>query len=164
VTRNVETEPVAWAGPAPWLAMGGACAIFDAEGRILLVRHTYGRLNWELPGGGSDPGEAPGETATREVREETGLHVRLERLTGVYFEPGPRPGHAHGPIMHFVFHATPTDDRPPEAMPPEIGDVGWWPLDALPLPISDFTELRIQDAAAGAPASVARVEPRTWRE
>jgi 8-oxo-dGDP phosphatase len=54
---------------------GAACAIFDSHGRVLLVRHTYGRLNWELPGGGSEPGEGPDETAARELREETGLRA-----------------------------------------------------------------------------------------
>ncbi|MEA2673920.1 MAG: hypothetical protein QOI92_1112, partial [Chloroflexota bacterium] len=33
------------------VAVGAACAIFDDQGRVLLVHHTYGRLNWEIPGG-----------------------------------------------------------------------------------------------------------------
>ena len=48
--------------------MGAACAIFDGRGRILLVHHTYGRLNWELPGGIVEAGEAPDEAARRELR------------------------------------------------------------------------------------------------
>lgn len=68
------------------MAVGAACAIFDDRGRILLVRHTYGRLNWELPGGMAIPGEAPDETARRELLEETGMEPTLDRLTGVYFE------------------------------------------------------------------------------
>ena len=153
-----------YAGPPPIVGMGAACVLFDAEGRVLLVRHTYGRLNWELPGGGSEPGESPDETAIRELREETKLDAELVRLTGTYFEPGPQPDHDHGPIIHFVFEARPNGDRAPVACPPEIGDVGWWPLDALPTPISDFTERRIHDAANGNPAGLTRFEPRTWRE
>src|SRR5215203_5156994 len=144
--------------------MGGACALFDGEGRILLVRHTYGRLNWELPGGGSDPGESPDETAVREIREETSLDVEIDRLAGAYYEVGPRPGHDHGPILHFVFVAHARDGAAvPVPEPPEIDAVGWWPLDALPTPMSDFTERRIRDAASGAPASVTRIEGRAWR-
>ena len=75
-------EPV-YSGPAPVIAMGGAFALFDDEGRVLLVRHTHGRLNWEIPDGGAEPGEAPDETAIREMREETGLDVAVNRLTGV---------------------------------------------------------------------------------
>lgn len=151
-------------GPSPVIAMGGACAIFDTDGRVLLVRHTYGRLNWELPGGAAEPGESPDETAIREVREETGLDVALERLTGAYYEAGPSAGHDHGPILHFVFLGRERDGRAPAARPPEIGAIGWWPLDALPTPISDFTERRILDAASGREAGVVRFEGRTWRE
>jgi 8-oxo-dGTP diphosphatase len=153
-----------YSGPPPIVAMGGACVLFDADGRVLLVRHTYGRLNWELPGGASEPGESPDETAIREIREETGLAVELERLTGVYYEAGARPGHDHGPILHVVFAAHATGDGQPEARPPEIGAVGWWPLDDLPAPMSDFTERRIRDAAAGSEASVVRFEGRVWRD
>jgi ADP-ribose pyrophosphatase YjhB (NUDIX family) len=40
-----------------------------------------------VPGGGFEAGEAPWEAAVREVREETGLTVRLTNLTGVYVKP-----------------------------------------------------------------------------
>jgi len=154
-----------YTGPPPVIAMGGACALFDAEGRVLLVRHTYGRLNWELPGGGAEPGESPDETAVREIREETGLDVEIDRLTGAYYEVGPRPGHAHGPILHFVFLVRARGAGEPVAVakPPEIDDVGWWSLDSLPTPISDFTERRVRDAASGAPAAITRIDGRTWR-
>lgn len=41
----------------PGRFVGVAAAVIDPSGRILLVRHTYGRLSWELPGGVSEPGE-----------------------------------------------------------------------------------------------------------
>ncbi len=31
-------------------SVGAAAFIFDKEGRVLMVKHTYGPLNWELPG------------------------------------------------------------------------------------------------------------------
>ena len=140
--------------------LGAACAIFDGGGRVLLVRHTYGRLNWELPGGGSEPGETPDETATRELLEETCLRAEVDRLTGVYFEPDPDVG----PMLHFVFRCRWHDRLDPAASSPEVNDVRYWPLDDLPRPISDFTERRIQDAALDRPVRVERVSTRHWRE
>jgi 8-oxo-dGTP pyrophosphatase MutT (NUDIX family) len=134
--------------------------IFDGGGRVLLVRHGYGRLNWELPGGGAEAGESPSETAKRELREETGLVGEPDRLTGVYFEPG----HEFGPVLHFVFLCSLRDGPEPVAAPPEIIDVGYWPLDGLPTPISDFTERRIRDASIGAPARLESIARRSWRE
>ena len=152
-----------YSGPPPVIAMGGACVVFDEAGRVLLVRHTYGRLNWELPGGGAEPDESPDETALREILEETGLEVEIERLTGVYYEAEPRPGSRQGPLLHFVFRARATGTTPPTPSSPEIGELGWWPLDALPTPISDFTERRVGDALEGRTVEVVRVGPRVWR-
>jgi 8-oxo-dGTP diphosphatase len=146
--------------PVQRTALGAACVIFDDEGRVLLVHHTYGRLNWELPGGGSEPGEAPDETATRELLEETGLRAELDCLTGVYFEPD----HDVGPMLHFVFRGRWHDRLDPVASSPEVSDVRYWPIDDLPTPISDFTERRIQDAVLDGPVRVGRVVSRQWRE
>ena len=109
---------------------------------------------------GSDAGEAPDETAQRELLEETGLHAIPDRLTGVYFEPD----HDFGPMLHFVFGFAWHDRFSPVASSPEIADVGYWPVAALPRPISDFTELRIRDAAGDGPPRVSRVVKRQWRE
>jgi 8-oxo-dGTP diphosphatase len=65
--------------------LGSAAAILDDAGRILLVKHSYGRLNWELPGGLAESGESPVETVTREVREETGLLVDSSHVRGDHF-------------------------------------------------------------------------------
>ncbi len=58
-------------------------AVFDAAGRVLLVRERRdGR--WTLPGGWADVGEGLAAGAVREVREESGYVVRYDRLLGVY--------------------------------------------------------------------------------
>lgn len=55
--------------------------ISDREGRILMVRQSHeGRDIWMVPGGGMEEGENAIEAAVREVREETGLEVRIKRL------------------------------------------------------------------------------------
>ncbi|ORC24504.1 phosphohydrolase [Rothia nasimurium] len=73
-----------------------AYALIVQEGRILLSRWVPHlpelQPGWTLPGGGMDPGEQPGQTAVREVFEETGYTVELDALLGVhagYFEPEP---------------------------------------------------------------------------
>jgi 8-oxo-dGTP pyrophosphatase MutT (NUDIX family) len=140
-------------------ALGAACVIFDGGGRVLLVHHTYGRLNWELPGGGSEPGEAPDETARRELLEETGLRAELDRLTGVYFEPD----HDVGAMLHFVFRCKWHERLDPVASSPEVSEVRYWPVADLPTPISDFTERRIRDAVVDQPVRLGRVTERRWR-
>src|SRR5437588_1161753 len=59
--------------------------IFD-DGRILLA-HRRDINWWNLPGGGMEVGETVDEALRREVREETGLVVEIERLVGVYSKP-----------------------------------------------------------------------------
>ena len=55
--------------------------IFDDKGRILLCEHTYRKFHpWGLPGGGLEYGETPQNGVRREVREETGLEVQVEKL------------------------------------------------------------------------------------
>jgi len=143
-------------------ALGAAVVIADLTGRTLLVRHAYGRHNWEIPGGGTEAGESVVETAVREAREELGVAIVIERLTGVYWEPG--RGGDRG-VHHFVFRAA--LDAPLPAAPPdprEIEEWIWASLDAPPRPISDFTLLRIRDALAGEPATVATIGARVWLE
>ncbi len=59
--------------------------IFDG-GRILLALRRDIDW-WNLPGGGMEQGETVEEAVLREVREETGLQVAVERLVGVYSKP-----------------------------------------------------------------------------
>ena len=65
-------------------------AIFSLDGGILLVQRgiepSYGK--WVFPGGYVDRGESLEAAAIREVKEESGLDVRLTRLLGVYSSPG----------------------------------------------------------------------------
>ncbi|MFN0071684.1 MAG: NUDIX domain-containing protein [Chloroflexota bacterium] len=141
--------------------LGAAAVILDDAQRILLVHHTYGKFNWELPGGYSESNESPTETALREVHEETGLVVAATRLTGVYYEPE-RPG--IGPEMvHFVFHCDIVDaDQFSSTTSPEIGDCRFFPRDKLPRPISDFTLRRMDDAFSGGNPMPLTIPSRSW--
>ena len=56
---------------------------FDQGDRVLLVRHVEGN-DWTTPGGMIEPYELPADAAVREMWEETGLHVALTHVVGVF--------------------------------------------------------------------------------
>ena len=60
--------------------------VTNAEGKILLERRRD-NARWGLPSGVMEIGETIGETIVREVKEETGLDIRVDYLVGVYTNP-----------------------------------------------------------------------------
>jgi ADP-ribose pyrophosphatase YjhB (NUDIX family) len=73
--------------------VGADAAMFDHDGRILLVRRTDDS-QWCLPCGWVEPGESPAEAAVRETHEETGLKVEVARLVDVFTR---KPNIGYGP-------------------------------------------------------------------
>ena len=70
--------------------MIAALVFIQHEHAILLVKQAYGRRYWSLPGGVVEYGESVDQAAIREVKEETGLDVRLRRVVGIYTKPEER--------------------------------------------------------------------------
>jgi 8-oxo-dGTP pyrophosphatase MutT (NUDIX family) len=68
------------------LVVAASAVVTDEAGRIVLQRRVDNEL-WALPGGGMHVGESIRDTAIREVREETGLHVVVDQVIGVYSDP-----------------------------------------------------------------------------
>ena len=58
------------------------CVILDDLGRILLLHRREPHAQWELPGGKIEDGEDAIKTAMREISEELGITVVLERELG----------------------------------------------------------------------------------
>ena len=82
--------------PAPKTPLLAAdCAVFDARGRVLLIRrkHPPFQGRYALPGGFVEIGETVAEAARRELAEETGIAVEAGalRLVGVYSDPARDP-------------------------------------------------------------------------
>lgn len=73
-------------GPARLLLPSVSAQLFDAGGRLLLVRQRDMEI-WSTPGGMIEPDERPADAVVREVWEETGLHVRPERIVAVFGGP-----------------------------------------------------------------------------
>lgn len=105
--------------------VGAGVVVSDAAGRILLVRRNHeprmGR--WAFPSGFVDAGEVVEDAAVREVREETGVEVRLDDLLGVYSEAGEQ--------VIFVAYAGTLIAGEPRAGDEAI-EVGLFAPDALP--------------------------------
>ena len=78
-----------------------AALIRNPEAEILLQRTASGV--WSVPAGAIDPGEAPAQAVVREVREETGLHVRPCRIVGVFGgNPGFRYTYSNGDEVEYL--------------------------------------------------------------
>jgi len=65
-----------------------ACALVDADGRVLLAERPAGKSMaglWEFPGGKVEAGERPEETLIRELKEELGIVVSEPCLAPLTF-------------------------------------------------------------------------------
>jgi 8-oxo-dGTP diphosphatase len=65
-----------------------ACALVDADGRVLIAERPPGRTMaglWEFPGGKIEAGERPEETLIRELKEELGIVVKEACLAPLTF-------------------------------------------------------------------------------
>jgi len=75
--------------------------VFDDQQRVVLVRHSEGG-RWTTPGGAVEPHERPADAAVREMWEETGLHVELLRVIGVYGGPEFTTTYRNGDSVSFM--------------------------------------------------------------
>jgi 8-oxo-dGTP diphosphatase len=70
------------------IVLVAACALVDADGRVLLAQRPEGKSMaglWEFPGGKIEHGERPEETLIRELKEELGITVREDCLAPLTF-------------------------------------------------------------------------------
>ena len=103
-------------------------ALIEVDGRMLMgrrSRHSASPGMWSFPAGYVDRGEKVEDALVREVREETGLAVRIEALLGLYSATG-------NPVALAVYVATPVGG----ALAPDDDLVGLacFPFDAPPEP------------------------------
>jgi 8-oxo-dGTP pyrophosphatase MutT (NUDIX family) len=66
-----------------FLNCAGGC-IFDKSGKLLLQKRSINNDEWGFPGGAMNIGETAEAAAIREIKEETGYNVIVDKLVGVY--------------------------------------------------------------------------------
>jgi 8-oxo-dGTP pyrophosphatase MutT (NUDIX family) len=104
---------------------GVKCVLTDGE-RVLLVRHTYGHRDWDLPGGNVRRSEAASEAASREIEEELGIRVADWDALGDIL----RISYGCQDTLH-CFHAE-VDHPTLKLNGAEIADAHWFGERALP--------------------------------
>ncbi len=120
---------------------GVKCVLTDGE-RVLLVRHTYGHREWDLPGGAVRRGEEPERAATREMQEELGVVVEAWTNLGAV-----SAGIDHRRDTMHCFAAD-IAGRPITMDPCELSAVRWFSRGQLPDDLGRFVT-RILALATG---------------
>lgn len=109
----------------------GAGVLVVQEGRLLLLKRAYHPWKgaWNLPAGYVEVDETPEQAAIREVQEETGLVVTLDRLLGNYFfDDDPR---GNGLLAAYLGRATGGE----LTLTDETTEFGFFAPEALPEPL-----------------------------
>lgn len=130
------------------MTMGVRAAVFDKEGRVYLVRHTY-MPGWHLPGGGIEGGQCAREALDMELAEEG--HIRLlsePDLFGIY------QNRIAAPRDHVLLYVVRDFEQAgPRAPDRELAETGFFALDALPEHTTAATRRRLREILEGlAPA------------
>ena len=116
----------AWFKLSRGLTLGVRGIVRDAEGRVLLIEHTYTH-GWFLPGGGVERGESAEQSLARELVEEVGVRLTgRARLVSIHSNDTYHKGD------HVLVYLAESWEPCPPTQKGEIHQIGWFALDALP--------------------------------
>lgn len=97
------------------------------DGERMLLARSAGSARWSFVGGGVEPGDHPADALRREVREELGVGVRVEGISGVYGGPDLIVEYPNGDRVAYVTTAYVCSLlEPPIADGIEIAELGWF--------------------------------------
>jgi 8-oxo-dGTP diphosphatase len=129
----------------------------DAEQRLLMIKHPH--RGWELPQGHVEQGEDLITAAGREVLEESGYEIEIERLLAVFTKLSPEPS-----SVIFGFLARPAGGEATTSA--ESLEIGWFDeAIARDLPEHPVNRARLQrllDSGSGIDYSSYRMSPFEW--
>jgi ADP-ribose pyrophosphatase YjhB (NUDIX family) len=109
-------------------------AVFDAAGRILMVREVVDGNRWTLPGGWADVNQTPAQSVVREVFEESGYRVRAVKLAAVWDRARQvQPPMAFSVVRMFFVCALEGGEA---ATSLETSEVGWFAESDIPADLS----------------------------
>jgi len=130
------------------LTVGVRGLVFDAQGRVFLIKHSY-VSGWHLPGGGVEPGESLGAALARELREEGNIElIGPPELYAIYWNRriSRRDHVALYVVRSFRQSAPPQPNR-------EIVAHGFFPPDAFPEGTTAATRARVIEVLGGRSAA-----------
>ncbi len=128
-------------------SLGASVVVIQAESVLLTLREDF--QVWCLPGGAVETGESVAEAAIREVYEETGVKIGLDRLIGIYYN-NQQGGHQ----SLFLAHPVAGEPRPDGH---ETLKAQWFSLGQLPELFIGLHRLYIQEALENGPSVVCRI-------
>jgi len=112
--------------------MAVAALVFDEQGRILLFKHTYRKLDWGIPAGGLEYGEQPKDAIVREFFEETGMTIEVQRLL-----LADSSRHFHHVSLVYLCQISAGEFRESD----EISEIQYFKVDELPPMLFDEKDL-----------------------
>ncbi len=131
--RRIEALFEAEAGYAtPKVGVRGA--VFDADGRILMVREVIDDNRWTLPGGWAYVNQTPAQSVVREVFEESGYRVRAVKLAAVWDRARQAQPAMAFSVVRMFFICTLEGGAPATSL--ETSEVGWFAETDVPADLS----------------------------
>lgn len=110
----------------------GVKCVLEANGKILGVRHAYGKRKWTFPGGRIEKGESPEDAVRREIKEELGVGLGEIRLLCKHYTT---KEYKRDTVYCFAVHPISTNFRIAET---EIAETQWFLPNEFPIPQSSI--------------------------